>query len=109
MNDYKKLKTAYDDNTKQKVKEKYRYYNATGCPAGTYCPNSVEQKNFFSDNCPAGYYCPSVIDPLKVVLKPLPVGCPQNFYCPADSKKPILCPGNIPRSAMYSQSVENCF
>ena len=108
MSDYKKLKTAYDDNTKQ-VKENYSSFVATGCPAGAYCPNSIEQQRFFNDDCPAGYYCPPVIDKAKVVLRPLPVGCPKDFYCPKNSTIPIVCPENMPRSGMYSQRVEQCF
>lgn len=105
--DYKKLNFAYLNNTLNNVKEDYPYYNATGCKAGTYCPNSKEEKRFLDNSCPAGFYC---IEPngVNVILKPLPTKCPQGFYCPPNTSIPMVCPSDKPISKMMSKSINDC-
>jgi hypothetical protein len=95
MNDYKNLKNAYSDNTRSIIKENFYPSSGSGCPAGKYCPISLEDKP-----CPEGYYCPSSIL--------LPQVCTSGFYCPRNSKAPIACPYNRPISARLSKSIDDC-
>jgi hypothetical protein len=109
-NDYKKINTAYKNNTNSNIKEGYkrREYTPFGCPASTYCPDSKEEKMANDISCPEGHYClESTIDTHPSELLPIP--CPFGYYCPKNIKKAILCPEDKPYSKLKSRSKDDCF
>jgi hypothetical protein len=102
MNNYKILSNAYDDNTKQIIEgfdQPFKVYNATGCKASTYCPNSKEKQKASDRSCEAGYYCQTPFMKKR---------CPGGFYCPPDSQHPIPCPYETPLSRRLASSIEDC-
>ena len=89
------------------------------CPAGTYSPLFQQTSIATCNSCPAGTFnifvgqtssaacLPCSVGFYCDIASPIPLPCPNNYYCPSSTQK-IACPIGTYSNDEYATNVSNC-